>query len=76
METDFISLVSKAKRSLISYGVIFDLEKLQKQLLKLKAISEEENFWSDNDKARKVMVEISELDQSIKLISDFEKKNN
>ena len=56
------------------YGVIFDLENLQKQLLKLKALSEEENFWSENDKARKVMVEISELDQSIKLISDFEKK--
>ena len=56
------------------YGVIFDLENLQKQLLKLKALSEEENFWSDNNKAKKVMVEISELDQNIKLISDFEKK--
>ena len=56
------------------YGVIFDLEKLQKQLFKLKALSEEENFWSDNEKAKKVMVEISELDQNIKLISDFEKK--
>ena len=56
------------------YGVIFDLENLQKQLFKLKALSEEENFWSDNEKAKKVMVEISELDQSIKLISDFEKK--
>ena len=56
------------------YGVIFDLENLQKQLFKLKALSEEENFWSDNEKAKKVMVEISELDQNIKLISDFEKK--
>ena len=56
------------------YGVIFDLEKIQKQLFKLKALSEEENFWSDNEKAKKVMVEISELDQSVKLISDFEKK--
>ncbi len=57
---------------MILYGVIFDLESLQKQLLKLKVLSEEENFWSDNDKARKVMVQISELDQSIKLISNFE----
>ena len=56
------------------YGVIFDLENLQKQLFKLKALSEEENFWSENEKAKKVMVEISELDQNIKLISDFEKK--
>ena len=56
------------------YGVIFDLENLQKQLFKLKALSEEESFWSDNEKAKKVMVEISELDQSIKLISDFENK--
>ena len=56
------------------YGVIFDLENLQKQLFKLKALSEEENFWSDNEKAKKVMVEISELDQSVKLISDFENK--
>ncbi len=59
---------------MILFGVIFDLENIQKQLFKLKALSEEENFWSDNEKARKVMVEISELDQSIKLISDFEKK--
>ena len=59
---------------MILYGVIFDLENLQKQLFKLKALSEEENFWSDNEKAKKVMVEISELDQNIKLISDFEKK--
>ena len=56
------------------YGVIFDFENLQKKLFKLKALSEEENFWSDNEKAKKVMVEISELDQNIKLISDFEKK--
>ncbi len=59
---------------MILYGVIFDLENLQKQSFKLKALSEEENFWSDNEKAKKIMVEISELDQNIKLISDFEKK--
>ena len=56
------------------FGVIFDLGSLKKQLINLKAQSEVEGFWSDNEKARKVMVEISEIEQNIDLISDFENK--
>ena len=58
------------------YGAIFDPENLKKQLIKLKSQSEEENFWSDNDLAKRVMVEISELEQNINLISNFEFKIN
>ena len=56
------------------FGVIFDSGSLKKQLINLKAQSEVEGFWSDNEKARKVMVEISEIEQNIGLISDFENK--
>ena len=56
------------------YGVIFDSEKLKKQLLTLKNQSEDQNFWSDNDKAKKVMVEISELEQKLNLVERFENK--
>ena len=56
------------------FGVIFDSGSLKKQLINLKAQSEVEGFWSDNEKARKVMVEISEIEQNIDLISDFENK--
>ena len=56
------------------FGVIFDSGSLKKQLINLKAKSEVEGFWSDNEKARKVMVEISEIEQNIDLISDFENK--
>ena len=61
-------------KNLILFGVIFDLGSLKKQLINLKAQSEVEGFWSDNEKARKVMVEISEIEQNIDLISDFENK--
>jgi len=61
-------------KNLILFGVIFDLGSLKKQLINLKAQSEVEGFWSDNEKARKVMVEISEIEQNINLISDFENK--
>ncbi len=56
------------------YGVIFDSENLHRQLINLKAQSETEKFWSDNLKAKKVMVEISELEQDIQLISNFENR--
>jgi peptide chain release factor 2 len=61
-------------KNLILFGVIFDSGSLKKQLVNLKAQSEVEGFWSDNEKARKVMVEISEIEQNIDLISDFENK--
>ena len=61
-------------KNLILFGVIFDLGSLKKQVINLKAQSEVEGFWSDNEKARKVMVEISEIEQNIGLISDFENK--
>ena len=61
-------------KNLILFGVIFDLGSLKKQLINLKAQSEVEGFWSDNEKARKVMVEISEIEQNIDLISNFENK--
>ncbi len=61
-------------KNLILFGVIFDLGSLKKQLINLKVQSEVEGFWSDNEKARKVMVEISEIEQNIDLISDFENK--
>ena len=61
-------------KNLILFGVIFDSGSLKKQLINLKAQSEVEGFWSDNEKARKVMVEISEIEQNINLISDFENK--
>jgi len=61
-------------KNLILFGVIFDSGSLKKQLINLKAQSEVEGFWSDNEKARKVMVEISEIEQNIDLISDFENK--
>ena len=61
-------------KNLILFGVIFDLGSLKKQVINLKAQSEVEGFWSDNEKARKVMVEISEIEQNIDLISDFENK--
>ena len=58
------------------YGVIFDSNALEAQLSNLKIQSEEKDFWSDNDKAKKIMVEISELEQKINLISDYETKIN
>ena len=61
-------------KNLILFGVIFDSESLKKQLINLRAQSEVEGFWLDNEKARKVMVEISEIEQNIDLISDFENK--
>ena len=56
------------------YGAIFDLINLNTELSKLKTESEASNFWSDNDRAKKVMMQISELEQSLNLIYEFEKR--
>ena len=58
------------------YGVIFDSNALKAQLSNLKIQSEKKDFWSNNDKAKKIMVEISELEQKINLISEYETKIN
>ena len=63
-------------KNLILYGVIFDLDNLKEQLIKLRALSEEEHFWSDNVKAKKVMVEISEVEQNINLVAGYENRIN
>ena len=47
---------------------------MHSQLIDLKAQSETEKFWSDNQKAKKVMVEINEIEQNINLISNFENR--
>ena len=51
-----------------------DLDKLKEQLIKLKAFSEDEHFWSDNVKAKKVMVEINEVEQNINLVAGYENR--
>ena len=56
------------------FGAIFDSENLKKKLFKLKAQTENQNFWNDHNYAKKVMVQINELEQNINLITKFENK--
>ncbi len=44
-----------------NYGSIFDLEEKEKKIKELEKISQQPNFWNDNQKAQLVLKEISEL---------------
>ena len=68
--------MKKQIKNSTSLGVIFDSAKLKKQLSKLKLASEEPNFWSNNDVARNVMMEINDLEQKLELFSKFDKNIN
>ena len=61
-------------KSWILFGAIFDADKITKQLTKLRNKTEDQDFWSDPDEAKKVMMSISENENKINLISDFENK--
>ena len=41
-------------RSQTLFGVIFDTDKISKQLIKLKNKTEDQDFWSDPDEAKKL----------------------
>ena len=56
------------------FGAIFDTDEISKQLTNLKNKTEDQDFWSDPDEAKIVMMNISENENKINLISDFENK--
>ena len=62
------------KKSWILFGAIFDGDKIKKKLINLRNKTEDQDFWSDPDEAKKVMMSISENENKINLISDFEIK--
>ena len=61
-------------KSWILFGAIFDADKIIKQLINLRNKTEDQDFWSDPDEAKKVMMSISENEYKINLISNFENK--
>jgi len=55
-------------------GGIFDTDESKLKLTELKLQSEKTNFWADTNTAKKVMQEISGLEENLNLIINF--KNN
>ena len=45
-------------KSWILFGAIFDTDKISKQLINLRNKTEDQDFWSDPDEAKKVMMNI------------------
>ena len=58
----------------IIFGAIFDVDVISKQLINLRNKTEDQDFWSDPDEAKKVMMSIIEDENKINLISEFENK--
>ncbi len=61
-----IDLKNCANASLNSWS-IFDWDKKQSKLEKLKKESEGENFWQDNKNAQQVMKDISDIQSEMEL---------
>ncbi len=61
-------------RNSILFGAIFDSDEILKQLAILKNKSEEQDFWSYPEKAKKIMMDISDKESKLNLIINFENK--
>lgn len=53
-------------------GTVFDLENKKKKIAELEALTQEENFWQDSQKAGKISQELAELKEEIKLWMNME----
>lgn len=56
-------------------GGIFDLEEKEKEIQRLKSLSLESNFWSDNRRATRILKQLSLLEKEVELWQDLERRH-
>lgn len=59
----------------LNSGGIFDLEEKEKEIQRLKSLSLESNFWSDNRRATRILKQLSLLEKEVELWQDLERRH-